>query len=112
MWKKILKITVSTGFILILMVKMFIPVTAVFINHFSKQIKTVILLTDQENNDDKSDDFKDSISKTKKETDQIFAYSETFVPIVTRIQLLYKQQDSLFKQTHFPSILTPPPDFV
>lgn len=112
MLNKFLKITVSAAFILILMVKMFIPVTAVFISHFSKQIKTVIILADQENNDEKSNDFKDSISKTKKEIDKIFVYPEAFVPMITRIQMLYKQQDNLFKQTHFPPILTPPPNFV
>jgi len=110
MLQKTLKITVCTGFILILMIKMFIPVTAVFISHFSKQIKTVIIIADQENNDEKSDDFKDSISKTKKEIDKIFVYHEAFVPMTTSIQVLYKQQDCLFKQTHFPPILTPPPN--
>ena len=112
MLKKTLKIIVSAGFILILMIKMFIPVTAVFISHFSKQIKTVILIADQENNDEKSQDFKDSISKTKKEIDKVFVCEEAFVPLVIHIQMLYKQQDFLFKQTHFPAILTPPPDLV
>ncbi|RYY29879.1 MAG: hypothetical protein EOP41_01795 [Sphingobacteriaceae bacterium] len=92
------------------MVKMFIPAAAVFINHFSKQIKTVVLISDQENNDEKSDDFKDSISKTKKETDKIFVHHFEFVPMITRISVLFKQQDYLFKQTHFPPILTPPPN--
>ncbi|MGI4729569.1 MAG: hypothetical protein ACRYFL_12085 [Janthinobacterium lividum] len=101
---------VSTAFILIFTIKMFIPVTAVFINHFSKQIKTVILVADQENNDEKSNDFKDSISKTKKEIDKVFVCHFEFVPMVTRVQLLFKQQDYLFKQTHFPPILTPPPN--
>lgn len=100
----------SAAFILILTIKMFIPVTAVFINHFSKQIKTVVLVADQENNDDKSDDFKDSISKIKKETDKIFVCHFEFVPMVTRINVLFKQQDYLFKQTHFPPIFTPPPN--
>lgn len=101
---------VSTAFILIFTIKMFIPVTAVFINHFSKQIKTVILIADQENNDEKSQDFKDSISKTKKEMDKIFVHHFEFVPMVARIRMLFKQQDYLFKQTHFPPILTPPPN--
>lgn len=112
MLKKNFKIIVGAGFILILIVKMFIPVTAVFISHFSKQIKTVVLVADQENNDEKSQDFKDSISKTKKEIDKIFLCEEGFVPIVMRIRVLYKQQDFLFKQTHFPAILTPPPNLV
>ncbi len=111
-WKKILNITVSTGFILILMIKIFIPVTAVFIGHFSKQIKTVILLTDQENNDEKSQDFKDSISKIKKEIDNVFLCEEGFLPIMMHTRMLYKQQDFLFKQTHFPAIPTPPPNLV
>ncbi len=110
MLKKNFKVIVGAGFILILIVKMFIPVTAVFINHFSKQIKTVILIADQENNDEKSQDFKDSISKTKKEIDKIFVHHFEFVPMVARIRMLFKQQDYLFKQTHFPPILTPPPN--
>ncbi len=101
---------VSAGFILILTIKMFIPVTAVFINYFSKQIKTVVLVADQENNDDKSDDFKDSISKTKKEIDKNFVHYPDFIPTINRISMLFKQQDYLFKQTHFPPILTPPPN--
>lgn len=110
MEKKVIKLVVSTAFVLILAIKMFIPVTAVFISHFSKQIKTVILIAEQENNDEKSDDFKDSINKTKKEIDKIFVYQEEFVPMVSRVQMLFKQQDYLFKQSHFPAILTPPPN--
>ncbi|RYE29829.1 MAG: hypothetical protein EOP42_13495 [Sphingobacteriaceae bacterium] len=89
---------------------MIIPVTAVFINHFSKQVKTTVPAADQENSDEKSDDFKDPFSKSKKEMDKIIVHQTEFVPMITRIRMLFKQQDYLFKQTHFPPILTPPPN--
>lgn len=89
---------------------MMIPVAAVFISHFSKQVKTVILLADQEKDDEKSSDAKDMISKTKKGMDEAFVHVYEFVPLVTRINLLYHQQEALFKQTHFPAVLTPPPN--
>ena len=108
---KTLKIMLCAGFVLILMIKMLIPVAAVFISHFSKQIKTTTLLADQENDDEKSADSKDAISKYKKEMDKPFVHLYEFVPVVAHINLLYKQQDALFKQTHFPAVLTPPPDF-
>jgi hypothetical protein len=95
------------------MVKTMIPVTAVFIGHFSKNIKTNILLANQEQDDEKSSDSdKDFLIKNKKGTEEAFVHLYEFVPVVTAINLLYHQQDALFKQTHFPPILTPPPDRV
>lgn len=88
---------------------MLIPVSTVFNNHFSKQVETVLLIADQEDNDEIAYNFKDSISKTRKETDKIFIRQFKFVPAATRILLLYKQQ-GLFIQVHFPQIFTPPPN--
>jgi len=105
-----LKIIICASFVLILMIKMFIPVTAVFISHFSKQIKTTTLLANQENDDEKSSDSKDAMSKDKKEMDKAFVHLYSFVPLVVHINLLYHQQEALFKQTHFPAVLTPPPN--
>ncbi|MGI4020148.1 MAG: hypothetical protein ACRYFA_01450 [Janthinobacterium lividum] len=88
-----------------------IPVTAVFISHFSKQIKPTVLLADQEKDDEKSSDFaKDLLDKTKKGTEEVSIHLYEFIPFVIAVNLLYHQQDALFKQTHFPPILTPPPD--
>ncbi|RYY07065.1 MAG: hypothetical protein EOP43_04360 [Sphingobacteriaceae bacterium] len=92
---------------------MMIPVTVVFIGHFSKNIKPTVLLADQEKDDEKSSDStKDSLDKNKKGTEEAFVHFYEFVPFVTAVNLLYHQQDALFKQTHFPPILTPPPDKV
>lgn len=107
-----LKIAVCTGFILVLIIKVSIPVTAVFIDHFSKQNKPTILLADQEKDDEKSFDSKDQIGKAEKEMHQVFAFYVDFAPVGTHTLLLYHQQDELFKQTHFPPILTPPPNFI
>lgn len=113
MLKTTFKYICCTAFILILTVKMMIPVTAVFIGHFHKNLKPTVLLTDQENDDEKSSDFaKDLLIKAKKGTDEALIHLYEFVPFVTAVNLLYHQQDALFKQTHFPPILTPPPDKV
>ncbi len=112
MFNKAFKITVCLGFILVLMTKVCIPVTAVFIGHFSKQNKPVILLADQEKDDEKSSDSKDDISKTKKSMDEVYVHFDAFSPVVAQVNLLYHQQEALFKQTHFPAVVTPPPDLV
>ncbi len=113
MLKTTFKYICCTAFILILTVKMMIPVTAVFIGHFSKQVKPAILLADQEQDDEKSSDSaKDLLIKGKKGIEETFVHPYEFVPVVTAVNLLYHQQDALFKQTHFPPILTPPPDKV
>ncbi len=112
MFNKALKIAVCAGFILILMIKISMPVTAVFIGHFSKQSKPAILPADQEKDDEKSSDSKDQIGKAKKDMHQVFAFYVDFELVVTQIQLLYHQQEAMFKQMHFPPILTPPPNFV
>ena len=110
MLNRAFKYICCTGFILILMVKILVPVTAVFISHFSKQVKQVVLLADQEKDDEKSFDAKDQINKVKKGMDEVFVHVYEFVPLVTSINLLYHQQEALFKQKHFPAVLTPPPN--
>lgn len=110
MFKQVLKIVICTSFVLILLIKLFIPVTAVFTGHSSKQIKAVVLMADQENDDEKLFDAKDLISKSKKRKDEGIVHVYEFVPLLTRINLLYHQQEALFKQTHFPAVLTPPPN--
>ena len=110
MLNRAFKYICCTNFILILAIKMLIPVTAVFISHFSKQVKPVILLADQEKDDEKTSDSKDLINKTKKGMDEAFVHVYEFVPFLTCINLLYYQQEYLFKQTHFPAVLTPPPN--
>jgi hypothetical protein len=111
MLKTTFKYSCCTVFILILTIKIMIPVTAVFIGHFSKQIKPTVLLADQEKDDEKSSDSaKDSLNKSKKGTEEVLLHLYEFVPFVTAVNLLYHQQEALFKQTHFPPILTPPPD--
>lgn len=107
MFNKAFKILVCFCFILILMSKITVPASAVFIGHFSKQIKPAAFL-DQEKDDEKSSDSKESI--TKKAADEVFVFTCRFLPVLTRVNLLYKQQTSLFKQTHFPPVLTPPPN--
>ncbi len=109
MLDKAFKISVCLCFILILMVKVTVPATAVFIGHFSKQIKPTAPI-DQEKDDEKPSDSKESVIKTKKAADEAFVFTYEFFPVVTRVNLLYKQQTSLFKQTHFPPVLTPPPN--
>lgn len=109
MLDKAFKISVCFCFILILMIKVTVPATAVFIGHFSKPIKPVALL-EQEKDDEKSSDSKKSIAKTQKAADEVFVPAYQFLPVLIRVNLLYKQQTSLFKQTHFPPVLTPPPN--
>lgn len=109
MLNKVFKISVCLCFILILMIKIAVPATAVFIGHFSKQMKPAALL-DQEKDDEKSSDSKETISKAKKPADEIFVFIYEYIPVVSRLNLLYKQQINLFKQTHFPPVLTPPPN--
>lgn len=109
MLKNTFKYLCCSGFILILTIKILLPVTAVFIGHFSKQIKTAVLINDQDKDDEKPADAKD-YSKVKKGMDESFVHLYEFVPVVNAVNLLYHRQETLFKQTHFPPILTPPPD--
>ncbi len=111
MLEKAFKTLVCLCFILILVIKVTVPATAVFIGHFSKQIKPAAML-DQEKDDEKSPDSKELITKGKKATDEVFVLTYEYLPILNRVKLLYKQQTSLFKQTHFPPVLTPPPNAV
>lgn len=109
MWNKAFKITVCFCFILILLVKVTVPASAVFIGHFSKQTKP-IAFSDQEKDDEKTSDSKETISKDKKAADEVFVFIYEYTPVLSRVNLLYKQQTNLFKQTHFPPVLTPPPN--
>lgn len=110
MFNRAFKITACLGFILILTIKMSIPAGAVFIGHFSKQIKPVISVCDQDKDDEKSADSKDDISKTKKSTDEVYVHLYQFLPVLVSVNQLYRQQETWFKQTHFPAVATPPPN--
>ena len=101
---------VCSCFVLILIIKTMVPVAAVFVNHFAKQIKTCVLVADQED-DNKTPEAKD-LSKIKKAADEVFTQLFEFVPIAAINNLLYKRQFQVYKQTHFPPILTPPPNLV
>ena len=109
MWNKTFKISICFCFILVLMIKTTVPATTVFIGYFSKQIKPAALL-DQEKENEKTSDSKETISKAKKAADEVFVFVYEYIPVLNRVNLLYKKQTNLFKQTHFPPVLTPPPN--
>lgn len=113
MLKKTIKYICVPVFIFILMVKMMIPVNATFISPFSKQIKPITLLADQESEDEKSSDYAiDLLNKSKKIAEVTLTHLYKFAPAIIAVNLRYHQQDALFKQTHILPILTPPPDRV